>query len=275
MRKFFILGAVFIVSVAMIMTSCHKDESNDNSNNNTENPSGGNQEYPPTAVVIHNAVSDIDGNSYDAVQIGNQVWMAENLRTTRYADGGIITEGTSTSTSTNTPLRYTPSTDVATYGYLYNWKAVMRNSSSSSVNPSGVQGVCPTGWHVPSDAEWSQMIAYLSSHSEYVCNGSGDNIAKALASENGWPIYNGDEYVCAIANNPSANNSTGFSAFPAGYYYGSTIGGFGIGAYFWSATGTGSSFNNAYLHCIEAYNTNVVKREWHMYYGLSVRCVRD
>lgn len=121
-----------------------------------------NQEYPSTAEVIRNAVKDIDGNKYDAVKIGNQVWMASNLRTTRYADGTAIPLGEIGTYSFTEPYHYVSGSygsneenmvNVSTYGLLYNWKAVMWNWSSSNTNPSGVQGICPTGWHVPSDAE--------------------------------------------------------------------------------------------------------------------------
>ena len=107
---------------------------------------------------------DYDGNIYKTVQIGQQCWMKENLRTTKYADGISIALGSIPSTTI--AYRYYPdnnSSNVNTYGYLYNWKAVMRNSSSSDANPSGVQGICPTGWHVPSDEEWKQLTNYVSS----------------------------------------------------------------------------------------------------------------
>jgi hypothetical protein len=87
-------------------------------------------------------VTDIDNNTYNTVQIGNQCWMKENLRTTRYFNGTSIALGSSASTTT--AYRYYPdnnSSNVLTYGYLFNWKAVMGNSSSSSANPSGVRGV--------------------------------------------------------------------------------------------------------------------------------------
>ena len=177
-------------------------------------------------------MTDIDGNVYNTVMLGTQCWMKENLRTTKYADGTSISQGSSTSTTV--AYWYYPDNDASnktTYGLLYNWKAVMRNSSSSSSNPSGVQGVCPTGWHVPSDAEWTQLTDYVSSQSEYVCG--SDNmytyIAKALAGTTGW---SSSTNTCAVGNTPSQNNSTGFGALPAGRYDNH----FGTNANFWSAT---------------------------------------
>lgn len=222
---------------------------------------------PSEEVFIPNAVTDIDGNSYDAVRIGDQVWMASNLRTTRYANGDAIPEG-QTSSYTE-PYRYTPSTNVAEYGYLYNWAAVMHGASSSTANPSGVQGICPNGWHVPSDAEWSQLTCYVVSHSEYVCSG-GYNIAKALAADHGWPITADDE--CAVGYDQSSNNATGFSALPAGLYYGG-YSGFGYGANFLSATeyiDYGAYGRGLYYHLADVHVNYDDKNG-----GFSVRCLRD
>ena len=217
------------------------------------------------------AVTDYDGNTYSTVQIGSQCWMKQNLRTTHYADGTSITLGIGTS-STTTAYRYYPnnsSSNVSTYGYLYNWKAVMRNSSSSSANPSGVQGICPNGWHVPSDAEWTQLTNYVSGQTQYQCNNSSGNIAKALASTTGW---NSSSNTCAVGNNPSSNNSTGFSALPAGYfndfYYV-----FGNRAILWSATEL--SGTNAYYRGLNYSDAFVFGGSFSKYYGYSVRCVRD
>jgi len=168
-----------------------------------------------------------DGNTYSYVTIGNQTWMAENLR----YEGNIPL---GSETSYTTAYRYYPnnnSGNVATYGYLYNWPAAMNGASSSSSNPSGVQGICPAGWHLPSDAEWTQLIDYLGSQSEYVCDENPANIAKSLASTTGW---RNESATCAVGNNQSSNNSTGFNARPAGckitssYYY------FGEETEFWT-----------------------------------------
>lgn len=233
-------------------------------NGSNTDPQDG-QPCPGTATL-----TDIDGNVYNTVQIGQQCWMKENLRTTHYANGTSISLGSSTSTTT--AYRYSPnnsSSNVSTYGYLYNWKAVMGSSSSSNTNPSGVQGICPTGWHVPSDAEWTQLTNYVGSQTQYQCNNNSDNIAKALASTTGW---DGSTYTCEVGNNPSANNSTGFSALPAGrkgglYYY------FGTFAYFWSAT-EATNYNAWYRSL--CYSSAYVSGSYDDgVNGFSVRCVRD
>ena len=196
--------------------------------------------------------------------------MAENLRTTRYADGTTIPMGSTS--SDDVAYRYYPNGEeskVSTYGYLYNWKAVMRNSSSSSSNPSGVQGVCPNGWHVPSDAEWTQLTDYVSSQSEYVCGNNNTYIAKALASTTGW---SSSSNTCAPGNNPSANNATGFSAVPAGHYDG-YYDNFGDGADFWSATRYYSDY--AYSRDLHYLHALVDRSDFDKNYGFSVRCLRD
>lgn len=218
--------------------------------------------------IYEDAVQDYDGNSYDAVIIGNQVWMAQNLRTTHYADGTEIPTGSTS--SADTAYKYPPNgveNNIATYGYLYNWPAVMKGASSSSANPSGVQGIAPDGWHVPSDTEWTQLTDYVSSQSDLTCSGTAANIAKALASRTGW---NTSTKTCAVGNNPSANNATGFGALPAGYYLGS-YGNFGYYAYFWSATEDVSYYAwGRYLYSSYADVTrfNVNKDS-----GFSVRCL--
>ena len=216
-------------------------------------------------------VTDVDNNTYNTVKIGNQCWMKENLRTTRYANGTSIALGSSASTTT--AYRYYPdnnSSNVSTYGYLYNWPAVMGNSSSSNANPSGVQGICPTGWHVPSDAEWTQLIDYVGSQTEYQCNSSSSKIAKALASTTGW---NSSTFTCAVGNNPSANNATGFSALPASLYGNGYYNHFGNNALFWSASV--SSVYNAYCRNLNYNDASVLRHNYYSYYGFSVRCLRD
>ena len=216
-------------------------------------------------------VTDVDGNVYNTVQIGDQCWMRENLKTTKYANGTTIPLGTETSSTT--AYRYHPddnSANVSDYGYLYNWAAVMNGSASSEANPSGVQGICPDGWHVPSDAEWTELENYVSSQSQYVCGGDEDNIAKALASETGW---NSSTDNCAVGNNPSANNATGFSARPAGYYNGGIYYYFGNRAGFWSATQSNSNY--AYNRFLYYNYADVNRSNYYKNYGYSVRCVRN
>ena len=223
-------------------------------------------------------ITDRDGNTYNTVLIGTQCWMKQNLKTTKYADGTSIFQGSSSTTqNTTTAYWYYPngsSSNKATYGLLYNWKAVMRNSSSSSANPSGVQGICPTGWHVPSDAEWKQMeIVVGMSQSDADEGQYRGTIAARLCGNTGWTSYNTSIPSSNSAGNTSAveRNSSGFSALPAGRSTnGGTVGNY---AYFWSAT-QGSS-THAWYRILFYQKAGVGRYNGYKYQGYSVRCVRD
>lgn len=214
-------------------------------------------------------VNDFDGNVYNTVKIGDQCWLKENLRTTHYANGDEIPIGSTTSNTI--AYRYNPNnnaSNVATYGYLYNWPAVMRGESGSDVNPSGVQGICPIGWHVPSSAEWTQLTNYVKSIPDYVCGDNNNYIAKVLAATTGWTS---NSTACAVGNDQSANNATGFGALSAGKYGAPYY--FGTSAYYWSTTGINSyascyclSYSNAQISLNSGVNTA---------FGYSVRCIRD
>ena len=215
-------------------------------------------------------VSDVDGNVYNTVKIGNQCWMKENLKTMHFADGTDIDLGNSLNVST--PYRYYPggnSMNVSTYGYLYNWTAVMHGGASSSANPSGVQGICPTGWHVPSDAEWTQLTDYVSSQPQFLCDDTPNYIAKALASANFWNSYAAD---CVVGNLSENNNTTGFSALPAGSFLG-TPSAIGNTAYFWSSTENDTSVG--WGRNLSHQNVNVGRSASNKVLGCSVRCIQD
>lgn len=215
------------------------------------------QTCPGTDVV-----TDYEGNTYHTVQIGQQCWMKENLRTRHYSDG--------------TPVSWwaVPGDDadlLPLHGCFYNWSAVMYNDSSSSANPSGVQGICPDGWHIPSHAEWVQLITYVNSMSQYQCGSDSNNIIWALITPNLWCNIFSPYYHCG-ANNAVINfNSTGFSAFLTGHYTTWTYDYASCG-YFWTST---LNTNNAFvfkLSCsYEHINLSVHNNE----YGASVRCIRD
>ena len=242
-------------------------------------------DYPSTAHVIHNAVADIDGNSYDAVQIGNQIWMASNLRTTHEPDGEEIPEGSNIEPAA-IPYRYTPHSNVTLYGYLYNYDAILHGFSPSITNPSGVQGICPNGWHVPSLIEWQEMVNYVKNH-------VSTEAAITLVGNCGWdrPWW---EYA-----DPNIVNMTGFSALPAGCVYIHQTHSYwytdqcdyvytqykrlGSVAHFGTAADRGNSKEQGIAICTIYYdnytNTNnhrigysSMPRE---YQGCSVRCVKD
>ncbi len=225
------------------------------------------------------SVTDYDGNIYPTVEIGQQCWMKENLRTTCYADGAAIPSGSGSELSDNTPYRYPPygnSNNVPTYGYLYNWTAVMHGEPSSIANPSDIQGICPHGWHVPSSTEMTQLINFVSSQSQYGCNGNNTYISKALTATYGWnrPCSNNS---CNANFNQLLNNATGFSAVPVGSNgAGLCIAGFGDFGYIcklWTTTGpnyTGGGANHLRIDVSQVTVNHLLTC-----YALSVRCLLD
>lgn len=260
------MAAMFVA--ALCFSSCDH-------NNGEGGNGGGGQEEPATANVIPKALKDIDGNWYNAVRIGDQVWMAENLKTTRYADGKYIPL---CDENHNFMCRFYPRNDesyVNSYGYLYDWDAVMYKEESSGANPSGVQGICPDGWHVPSDAEWTQLEIYMRSEPKYWSGGNPDHLAKALAATWGWEICSEQD---APGNNPTSNNASGFSAVPAGYNLGSGSNFFFTDsiALFWSSTERhGKSKDLLYIRSLSLTSPNIVSTIMPSSPGLSVRCVKD
>jgi uncharacterized protein (TIGR02145 family) len=224
-------------------------------------------------------IKDYDGNVYSTLKLGNQCWMKENLRTTHYSDGTEIPAGSDTSSTI--PYRYRPNdseNNVATYGYLYNWAAVMNGAAESYSNPSGVQGICPKGWHLPSRAEFEQLQDYMSGQSEYTCDGVHENTAKALASTTGWNSYYYSTECDPSDQSVYANNASGFSAPPAGFHNGSAGLHFGDEIYL---SGTGYYYNdytgisNGLVFTIYRYMSEPQIEYFDVTYGLSVRCLRD
>ena len=159
-------------------------------------------------------VEDPDGNYYGTVQIGTQCWMKENLKTTHYADGEEIPF--SSATYVESAHYFYPggnANNVDAYGLLYNWNAAMHGATyTSTTDPTGVQGICPDGWHLPSYAEVVTLMNYVRATPQYLCNNATTNISKALADSLYWIS---STFACNPGNDPSTNNATGFSARPA------------------------------------------------------------
>ncbi len=215
-------------------------------------------------------VIDADSNAYTTVKIGTQCWMAQNLRNTHFNNGDAVSISDAMNSETD-PYRYTPDNDenrVAEYGYLYNWIA-----AASS------KGLCPVGWHLPSDAEWTTMtdFVYNSTTPNYKCSNCTETpnvnntpcIAQALASTSGWDSSN---KPCAAGYDLTSNNATGFFASPAGYALNTLYGRRG-NAFFWTSTETDSQ--QSYYRSIN-YNYSTLQRsEYSKKMGCSVRCVRN
>ena len=199
-------------------------------------------------------VNDIEGNVYKIVTIGTQVWMAENLKTTQYSNGDQIAnvmDATAWATSTGGYCWYNndATSYKATYGALYNWKAI-------DLASNGGKNICPTGWHIPTDAEWTTLTTTL----------GGESVAGGKMKESGTAHW--------TSPNTGATNESGFSALPTGVRYGAN--GFkwvGTSGSFWSSTSSDAS--NAWRRNIGNVGANVGRGIDDKQTGISVRCVKD
>ena len=221
-------------------------------------------------------IVDADGNRYNTVQIGSQCWMKENLRTTKYSNGISIPQGDPMATTMpdkDSPTWFYPGNTASNkpiFGLLYNWGGAMRGESSSNSNPSGVQGICPIGWHIPSYAEWVQLTDYLSINTQFSCGENNTYIAKSLASAFGWNSCTG---TCYVGDTPNNNNTTGFGALPAGTVWKTDVRQFGSHAYIWSATQTSTGW--AHYLDISTNNATVDFPSQSKQLVHSVRCIKD
>lgn len=240
-RKIILIHALLLIGFFLIIAgSCKKNEDEEPSDSFTD---------------------PRDGNVYQFVTIGNQVWMAENLKYLPSVvgpdtgsdtipcfyiydyDGTVVADAKAT-------------TNYNTYGVLYNWPAAMNESAGSTVNQIGVQGVCPTGWHLPSDAEWTELTEYL----------GGESVAGGKLKETGT-IHWGSP-------NTGATNESGFTALPGGYR--SNNGEFyniGFLGFWWSATEEFA--NSALMRNLDLGNSQVYSYLTYKEMGFSVRCLRD
>lgn len=218
LSKYFLLTVIVITSLLVLFTHAQ----------NTQQAS---QEFNPKTV-----------------KIGDQVWMAENLKVTHYRNGDPIPHVTSNSEwedlSTGAYCAYdNDSSNARIYGYLYNWYAV--NDS---------RNIAPEGWHVPSDDEWQKLVNFL---------GGREYAGAKLKSSYGW------------SNNGNGSNSSSFSALPGGFrsYRDGTFSFVRNNAYFWSATGY---VTNYAWYWRLYYDISEVSRLYHRkQLGFSIRLVKD
>jgi uncharacterized protein (TIGR02145 family) len=206
-------------------------------------------------------VTDQNGNSYTTIVIGTQEWMAENLRTTTYANGDPIpnvTDNTAwTQLTTGAWAHYNNDSQYENpYGKLYNWYAV-----------ADPRNVCPTNWHVPTDAEWNTLVGYLDPSYDPEAIGTQSLTAGGKMKSTGTQYWQ--------TPNEGATNESGFSGLPGGYRNNNN-GNFnflGNNGFWWSASESGAEFawgRNLGNNVADIYRTNYDKR-----FGFSVRCLRD
>jgi uncharacterized protein (TIGR02145 family) len=213
-------------------------------------------------------VSDVDGNSYNTVQIGTQCWTQSNLKVSKYRNGDNIPTGLSDTAWENTTagayaIYANDPVNNGLYGKLYNDYAVMDS-----------RGLCPTGWHVPTDGEWNVMVKYLDPNADTACNGCWQSgiVGGALKSTAIQPTPGGWN-----SPNTGATNSSGFSAGPGGLrnFDGGFYGVGNLGGW-WSSSLPGTDAYGRHLN----HHTGTIERNNYGYHGFrrlgfSVRCLRD
>lgn len=232
---------IFFLSILTLILSCSKEESSS-----------------PTSPSF----TDIDGNTYTEIKIGNQTWYKENLSVSKYNDGTEIPQVNDPSewaTLTTGAWCYydDDSSTEETFGKLYNWYAVAGIYNSASLNDASLRKkLAPQGNHIPSDAEWTAMT-----------NSLGSNAGGKLKEE-------GDEYW--YETNDEVTNSSGFNGLPGGICI--SNGSFhllGYHGYWWTSTTTSNDVATAWNRSLN-YNSNVVCRSFDdKKYGFSVRFIKD
>jgi uncharacterized protein (TIGR02145 family) len=210
----------------------------------TQNPTSG---YGPN-------ITDAENNTYKTVFIGTQQWMAENLKVSKYSDGTTIpniTDNTQWQNNTTGAWAYynNDAAKNAKYGKLYNWYAVSKTTNSN-------KNVCPTGWHVPSDAEWTVLTDYL----------GGESVAGGKLKEVGTSNWNNP--------NTDATNTSLFTGLPGGSrYYSGNYNNIGYNGNWWSSTEDDA--NNAWNRGLSSYYGGAYRSGSSKEDGFSVRCLRD
>jgi len=201
----------------------------------------------PSFTCGTSTVSDLDGNSYNTVLIGTQCWTKENLKVTKYNDGTLIPDSTSSTWGTAAIGARTGyvasgvSNYVGTFGYLYNWYAATDSRK-----------ICPTGWHVPTDTEWTTLTNYL----------GGLTVASTVMKKND-----------ALWMTNTGTNASGFSGLPGGYRAPTFFSDIYDIAYYWSATEVSST--QVWVRYLASTTANVTRFSSTKKDGFSVRCLRD
>jgi uncharacterized protein (TIGR02145 family) len=263
-NTFFTPQAVVLVAAILLMPSCKKDDDRPRSSGGGGGGGSGLPSYL-NAALSYGTVTDQDGNSYYTIQIGGQEWMAQNLRTTTYANGdpipnvmddlqwGGLTTGAWAHYQNNGSYENP-------YGKLYNWYAV-----------ADPRNVCPNNWHVPTDVEWQQLELALGMpvfelNDEDFFRGEAQNVGGRMKST-------GTQYWIL---NEGATNESGFSGLPSGIRY-NALGGYfdGVGSYLdlWSASESGAE--NAWGRNLSPIGAGIGRYAHNKGEGSCVRCVRD
>lgn len=206
-----------------------------------------------TIDLYINGLLDGELNFYKVVRIGMQIWMAENLNT------GTVINSANTSQTRNEPTEkycYLDNKDnCQIYGGIYQWDEMMNYQPSDSGLVGTTKGVCPDGWHIPTQKEWLTLIDYL----------GGDQIAGGKLKESGTAFW---------LSSPGTTNESGFSGLPGGMHSSTGWSELHRNGYWWTSTGFKVGGNN-YSWALNAYSVAALNNETVKNSGLSVRCVKD
>jgi uncharacterized protein (TIGR02145 family) len=234
---------------------------------NSQGTAYGNEGSFTTANTSSITMTDIDGNTYQSVTLCNQTWTKQNLNVSKYSDGTPIPQ-------VNDPTAWVNLTTGAwcyyenntangpVYGKLYNWYAVAGiYDAASAANPALRKKLAPTGWHIPTDAEWTQLTDCLGGQ-----NVAGGKMKATGTIQAGTGLWESPNY--------GATNSSGFTGLPAGYRYDNgSFTNIGYDGGWWSSSENGAT---AAWDRVLDYGTGFAFRfDYFKYYGYSVRCLRD
>lgn len=222
----------------------------------------------PKTMVSGEAVKDADNNLYIIVKLGDQIWMAENLKTTKYKDGTAIpfVTGNKAWSEMTTPgycwYNNNEGSNRYKHGALYNWYTVNTGN------------LCPDGWHVPKDEDWAILEKYLNA-SGYDFEGiiNGNKLGKSFASAYGW-ISSKNTGAVGNTDYSGKRNSTGFTALPGGYRYNNGVfHGDGSHCCWWYSKeyDTESAWGRNLLYFYDSVHKGISSKK----NGFSVRCLKD
>ena len=219
------------------------------------------------------SVTDIDGNTYDYIAYGTQVWTVDNAAMVTYRDGTLIPQVTgATEWSNLTTGAWCYHNNDPTKPRFYNWYAVMGIHDTDPDTPN--KEFAPDGWHVPSDAEWTTLENHLIANSyNYDQTNTGNKIAKSMASNTGW-VFSSTE-IGAVSNDQSLNNSSEFNAFPEATRINDgsfDIDGEGFDTIFWSST---AADLGSWYRLLNYESSSLGRGPSNNQSGFSVRFVRD
>jgi len=187
-----------------------------------------------------NSVTDADGNTYNTVVIGSQVWLKEELKSLHYSDGSLIPGAQAYGLI---------DAFASTYGRLYTWYDAMKNSTTE-----GAQGACPSGWHIPTDTEWTTLITFL----------GGESAAGGHLKEAGTTHWN--------SPNTGADNSSGFTSLPGGVYFDNAFRYLRYNVEYWSSTNSNGDY--AFYRILYYDTRNIVRTDYfNKSTSRSIRCI--